>query len=190
MDKALSELTLEELWERFPVILSAPKSCWKDWYLEEEARLLSFLPQNEIHAISIHHIGSTAIRGIWAKPIIDILLEIPRTCSMEAIKQVLTDNGYLCMSESAARKSFNKGYTKDGFAEKVFHLHLRNQGDHDELYFRDYMNQHPELAKQYEALKLSLWKQYAHDRDAYTAAKTSFVKTYTEYAKAHDQNRC
>ena len=79
--------------------------------------------------------------------------------------------------------SFNKGYTEAGFAKKVFHLHLRYQGDHDELYFRDYLREHPEVAKDYEGLKLALWKAYEHNRDAYTDAKTDFIRKYTQQAK-------
>ena len=80
--------------------------------------------------------------------------------------------------------SFNKGYTEQGFAERVFHLHLRLYGDNDELYFRDYLNDHPEIAKEYEALKLTLWKKYEHNRDAYTDAKGEFITKYTEEAKS------
>ena len=79
--------------------------------------------------------------------------------------------------------SFNLGYTETGFAEKVFHLHLRLEGDHDELYFRDFLIEYPETAKEYEQLKLSLWKQFEHDRDGYTEAKTAFVRSVTEKAK-------
>lgn len=85
--------------------------------------------------------------------------------------------------------SFNKGYTEDGFAERVFHLHLRYAGDHDELFFRDYLIEHPEAAREYEKLKLSLWKEYEHNRDAYTDAKTELVKKYTEQAKMIYGNR-
>lgn len=81
------------------------------------------------------------------------------------------------------RLSFNKGYTEKDFAEKVFHLHLCREGDNDELYFRDYLNQYPDTAKEYEKLKLGLWKQYEHNRDSYTDAKTDFVKKYTLIAK-------
>ena len=104
---------------------------------------------------------------------------------MERMKDLLLQNGYLCMSEQRDRLSFNRGYTSEGFAEKVFHLHLRYRGDNDELYFRDYLNDHPALAKQYEALKLSLWKPFEHDRDGYTAAKTDFVTEQTAKAKAY-----
>lgn len=89
------------------------------------------------------------------------------------------------MSEDDQRMSFNKGYTDNGFAEKVFHLHLRRIGDHDELYFRDYLNLHPGIAREYEKLKLGLWKQYEHNRDGYTDAKTEFVKKYTAKAKVN-----
>lgn len=180
MGKSLSEMTLEELWELFPIVLTEHKEYWKDFYFEEVQRVKKFLPND---GVQISHIGSTAIKNIWAKPIVDILLEIPETVSMETVKNILSDNGYFCMTEEDRRKSFNRGYTDEGFAEKVFHLHLRYWGDNDELYFRDYLNENPDVAKQYEELKLSLWKQYEHNRDAYTDAKTEFVKEYTIKAK-------
>ncbi|MDE7164798.1 MAG: GrpB family protein [Clostridiales bacterium] len=93
------------------------------------------------------------------------------------------------MSTSANRISLNKGYTENGFAEKVFHLHIRLKNDKDEIYFRDYLNAHADIAKEYEQLKLKLWKTYEHARDAYTAAKTEFVKKYTESAKQQLRKR-
>lgn len=83
----------------------------------------------------------------------------------------------------------NKGYTKNGFSDKVYHLHVRIVGDNDELYFRDYLIDNPSVAKEYEKLKLSLWKRYEHDRDGYTNAKTSFVKDYTYLAKQAYKSR-
>jgi len=62
-------------------------------------------------------------------------------------------------------------------------VHLRYTGDHDELYFRDYLNEHTQTAKEYEALKLRLWKQFEHNRDAYTDAKAAFIKKWTAKAK-------
>lgn len=180
MDKALSEMTLEELWELFPIILSKHESGWIDWYEEEKQKINALLRDKDLR---IHHIGSTAINNIWAKPIIDILIEISPGVSMADIKEILVNSGYICMSEEENRKSFNKGYTNKGFAEKVFHIHLRYHGDNDELYFRDYMNNHPVIAEEYEKLKISLWKKYEHNRDAYTNAKRAFVEKYTECAK-------
>ena len=181
MNKPLSEMTLEELWELFPIILSEHKSCWADWYEEEKRTISALLPNQEIR---ISHIGSTAVRHIWAKPIIDILVELPEDVPMADIKTALVNSGYICMSETKSRISLNKGYTSQGFAERVFHIHLRYDGDNDELYFRDYMNDHPDFAGEYEQLKLSLWKKYEHDRDGYTDAKSAFVKKYTDAAKA------
>ena len=177
MRKRLSDMTLEELWQLFPIILEEHKSYWTAWFEKEKINLERILPQNA----RISHIGSTAVPNIWAKPIVDILVEIES--GMDGIKGVLTSNGYVCMSESANRISFNKGYTENGFAERVFHLHLRYMGDNDEIYFRDYLIKNPDIAKEYEKLKLSLWKQFEHNRDEYTNQKTEFVRKYTEIAK-------
>ncbi|MBE6936572.1 MAG: GrpB family protein [Ruminococcaceae bacterium] len=185
MGKRLSEMTLEELWLLFPIYLTAHQTCWKDWYAEEEAEIRNILTQ----AKQISHIGSTAVSTIWAKPIIDILVEVPSTCKLTDYMSLLTAHGYICMSQSQNRMSFNKGYTENGFAERVFHLHLRYIGDHDELYFRDYLIDHPDTAKAYEAMKLLLWKKHEHDRDAYTKEKTTFVYKYTQEAKRIYQNR-
>lgn len=176
--KSLSEMTLEELWELFPIVLTEHKPYWAEWYAHEVEFLKSILP-----AAEYHHVGSTAVNGIWAKPIIDILVVVSSREQLRAAAYTLRDNSYIIMSESADRISLNKGYTENGFAEKVFHLHIRLNNDADEIFFRDYLNAHPAVAKEYEKLKLGLWKKYEHDRDGYTAAKTEFVKTYTEIAK-------
>jgi GrpB-like predicted nucleotidyltransferase (UPF0157 family) len=178
MSKPLSEMTLKELWELFPIELTEHRACWDGWYLEERDYLISFLPCD----VKLSHIGSTAINGIRAKPIVDILAEAAPD-EFGAIKASLVRGGYICMAQKENRMDFNKGYTPDGFAEKVFHLHLRQFGDNDEIYFRDYLNKHPDIAKEYEKLKLSLWKPFEHDRDGYTESKTEFVRKYTRKAK-------
>ena len=177
----LLRMSLAELWQLFPIILSPFNPLWKAWFEEEKTFLLQRLPFDK--AFRISHIGSTAIGEIWAKPIIDILVEAGQTASLLQIKEILLQAGYLCMNETPTRLSFNKGYTLQGFANKVFHLHLRYWGDNDELYFRDYLQDHLLVARQYEALKISLWKSYEHDRDAYTAHKTDFITKYTQIAK-------
>ncbi|MBQ8633116.1 MAG: GrpB family protein [Lachnospiraceae bacterium] len=179
MKKKLSEMSLEELWQLFPIFLTEHQDCWKEWYLEEESFLEKVLPPIE----RISHIGSTAVSSIWAKPIIDILVEISKGSCLLDYKDSICNNGYICMSQSEDRISFNKGYTEDGFAERVFHLHLRYAGDNHELYFRDYLMEHPRKAKEYEELKLRLWKEYEHDRDGYTNAKAELVRKYTEEAR-------
>ena len=184
--KPLSEMSLRELWQLFPIFLTEPNPRWHDWYEEEALTLKNLLSESDEPTVS--HIGSTAIHVIWAKPIIDILVELPTTKAITNAKEILIDHGYLCMSESDERVSLNKGYTENGFTEKVYHIHLRRMGDRDEVYFRDYLNRHPDTAKEYEMLKLRLWKQYEHDRDGYTEAKTEFVRTYTAIAKSQQSN--
>lgn len=180
MSKKLSEMTLEELWQLFPIYLTEHNDKWVTWYDEEYQSLCVILAGIKAR---INHIGSTAIENIWAKPIIDILVEIPLENDMSRVKDLIVQSGYICMAENAQSISFNKGYTENGFAEKVFHLHLRYWGNNDEVYFRDYMNNNPMIAKEYEKLKLSLWKPYEHDRDGYTNAKHEFVSQYTQKAK-------
>jgi len=185
MVKRLSEMSNEELWQLFPIVLTKYNACWNEWYIAESSIIRTILPS----ADRISHIGSTAIDAIWAKPIVDILVEVSSKVDLLKVKRVLLNNGYLRMSQSTNRLSFNKGYTEYGFAEKVFHLHLRHTGDNDELYFRDYLIEHQEIAKEYEILKISLWKEYEHNRDAYTEAKTEFVKQFTNLAKSEYTDR-
>ena len=115
MEKKLSEMNLEELWQLFPIVLAEHRACWSEWYTEEEAFLKNNLPQIE----RISHIGSTAIGSIRAKPIIDILVEVSKNHRLADYKDLIVESGYICMSETASRISFNKGYTEKGFAEKV-----------------------------------------------------------------------
>lgn len=187
MEKRLEDRSLEELWQLFPIFLVPYKKEWADWYKEEKDRLDVLLDAGRIKRVS--HIGSTAVSGIWAKNIIDILLEVPDKKRMAEVWEILKNNGWLCMNTLKNRISMNKGYTEKGFAEKVYHLHIRLPHDHDELYFLSYLQMHPAIAKEYETLKLHLWKRYPHDRDRYTEAKADFVRTYTELAKREYGNR-
>lgn len=185
MKKTLAEMSLEELWYLFPIFLTKHQEDWKTWYLEEKRALEKVFPQD----VRIHHIGSTSVASLWAKPIIDILVEIPKNRDIAIAKEILPAMEYICMSETKERISFNKGYTENGFAQKVFHLHVRYMGDNDELYFRDYLMEHPDVADAYQKLKLKLWKTFEYNRDGYTDAKTEFVTKYTEKAKIRYGNK-
>ncbi len=187
MGTKLSEMTLEELWELFPIFLTEHKSCWRDYYCEMAGYLRSQL--SEFQIVRISHIGSTAIDNIWAKDIVDILVEVAGVEKLESVADTIEKIGFIKMHSSESQYSFNWGYTENGFADKVYHLHLRHEGDNDELYFRDYLKENPMLAREYESLKLRLWKQYEHNRDAYTNAKSEFVTKHTEAAKKKYANR-
>lgn len=187
MAKKLSEMTLEELWQLFPIVLTKPNSAWENWYREEKEWLLEKLPKNAV--FSINHIGSTAVKGICAKPIVDILLEVKDDFVLFSLEENIKSAGYILMSKTKDRLSFNKGYTENGFAERVFHLHVRKKGDNAEIYFRDFLNAHPDKAKEYEKLKLSLLKKYEHDRDGYTSQKSEMVNEFTILAKREFSGR-
>ncbi len=85
--------------------------------------------------------------------------------------------------------SFNKGYTMNGYADKVFNIHIKKYYDCDELYFRDYLNCHEEKAKEYEKLKLDLYQKYKPNRDLYTEGKSDFVHCIVKLAKTEYANR-
>ena len=184
MGKALYEMTLEELWELFPIILRDHNPVYKEWYSIEKEEIIKALGQKVIKRIN--HIGSSAVEGLIAKPTVDILLEVDRQCDIETLRTKLKNAGWIMMScqmEPEFKMSLNKGYTPEGFAERVFHLHIRFPGDWGELYFRDYLIMHPELAKEYGELKRKLIEQHEHDRDGYTEAKSEFVAKWTRAAK-------
>ena len=182
MNKKFEQMSLKELWQLFPIFLVKHNKEWTKWYEEERKSILSALPSKSTKRIS--HIGSTAISGIWAKNIVDILVEVNNKADLDIVKNILINQGWLCMNMTETRITLNKGYTEQGFAERVFHLHIRIVGDNDELYFRDYLNEHKEIGKEYEGLKLSLCKKFEHDRDGYTEAKTDFIRKYTNLAKS------
>ncbi len=131
-----------------------------------------------------------------AKPTLDILLEINESADIEKLKAALPSSEYICLCDTELTMPtppphlmFLKGYLPDGFAEKVYHIHVRYHGDNphggkcDELYFRDYLIAHPETAAEYAALKARLHKSFEHDRDGYTKAKTKFIREVTEKAR-------
>lgn len=190
MSKKLSDITLEELWKLFPIVLEEYNPEWKEWYEEEEENLVSLIGSDYIERIS--HIGSTSVRGLLAKPIVDILLEISADCDLTKFIYILEKNGYILSRQPdnpEPHMMFMKGYAEAGFEKKVFHLHVRYLGDWDELYFRDYLRLHGDKACEYAELKKKLKDRYEHDRDAYTRGKTDFVKKHTEIARAQFGDR-
>lgn len=172
MAKRLQEMTLEELWELFPIVLAPHNPRWREWAAEEMDSLGKLLAGFNP---AMHHVGSTALPDIQAKPIVDILVEVAGNVAWSTVRAIMEAQGYICMAQTECRLSFNKGYAPEGYAERVFHIHFRRAGDNDELLFRDYLLANPEAAKAYERLKLSLLPAFRNDRDGYTRAKTAFV---------------
>lgn len=184
MAKELSEMTLEELWELFPIILKEYNTKYPKWYEIEKERLAKIFDDGTI--VRISHIGSTAIPGIVSKPTIDILMEISFKSNISQITDKLKLMQWGLMNHSdkpTFKQTYSKGYTKYGFEEKVYHLHVRYADDWSELYFRDYLIEHPDVAREYVELKMQLKERFEHNRDAYTDAKEEFVSRYSEIGK-------
>ncbi len=181
--KPLTEMTKEELWALFPIEIKPHNPCFQTWYQQEADRIRRLLGGCIVRS---SHIGSTSVPNLLAKPIVDILMEILPETDASALISLLESDGWILMSsqnEPYWNLSFNKGYTPFGFAQKVFHLHIRLPGDWDEFYFCEYLRKHSETAKKYEQLKQKLAIQFRHDRDRYTKEKTDFVRHYSALAK-------
>lgn len=184
MAKSLDEMTNEELWKLFPIIISQPNPAWKDSYAKEKVIIEEKIGTDNI--VRISHIGSTAVPNLPAKPIVDILLEIETNTDLDQLIAALRGLGYIYSPQPnnpPPHMMFMKGYTPEGFKGQVYHLHVRYSGDWDELYFRDYLSSHSDAAKRYAELKLNLKEKYEFDRDGYTAAKTDFIKNLTKLAR-------
>lgn len=169
----------------FPIILCEHNPVWKENYLKEKTVLEQAIGIRNI--VRMNHYGSTAIPNLIAKPTIDILLEIKGDTDIGKFIKNMQSVGYLFSEQPnnpAPHMVFMKGYTPQGFKGQIFHVHVRYMGDWDELYFRDYLLAHPEIADEYGKLKLELRNKYEHDRDGYTCAKTDFIKRITTMARA------
>ena len=190
MAKSLTDMTNEELWRLFPIILSRHNPAWKDRYFTEKAVIETEIGAANI--IRISHIGSTAVPNLLAKPTIDILLEVKEATDLDQLIAALQGIGYIYSPQPnnpAPHMMFMKGYTPEGFKGQAYHLHVRYGGDWDELYFRDYLISHPKTAEEYVKLKIKLKEKFEFDRDGYTAAKTDFIRKTTKIAREEMPNK-
>jgi len=168
----------------YPIILSEYNPAWPEWYTVEKAILTRLIGAENFYRIS--HIGSTAVPGLTAKPTVDIILEINETTDLDKLTTALSSPEYICLSGAGLTMptppphiTFIKGYLSNGFDEKVYHIHVRYPNDNDtrdKLLFRDYLIAHPEAVTEYAELKHRLFKDYEHNRDGYTEAKSAFIK--------------
>ena len=175
-----SGVTPEMLARLFPIVLEEHHPEHFKRYEEERAFLLSVLGEK---ALRISHIGSTSVPGLTAKPTVDIQLEVSEDADIPAITEVLRDEGYIVNHFGDDIITYIKGYTPRGFEGQTYHVHVRPLADWGELYFRDYLTDHPEVAAGYAALKRRLQPEFEHDRDGYTFAKGEFVQKYTALAR-------
>ncbi len=160
------------------VRLTRHSPLWARRFANEKRRLARYLPRP---GPIIEHIGSTAIPDLDAKPIIDIAVSIPSLARLPTYIRALESAGYTYRGEYGlpGRHFFVRG------APVTHHLHIVDRASPHWtrwLAFRDYLRMVPEEAKAYNTFKRQLARKYAHDRDAYTKAKTPFVNALLEKA--------
>ena len=123
----------------------------------------------------IHHIGSTAIPGIAAKPIIDMLAGVRELEDARGAVDSLREHAYLVAPHRAHEAHH---FVKPSLAFPAYSVHLTQPGSdlwRERLAFRDALRSAPALAAEYEALKLRLAQEHGGDRVAYTRGKRAFV---------------
>jgi GrpB-like predicted nucleotidyltransferase (UPF0157 family) len=156
-----------------PIQLAPPDPGWPTRFEQERAALDEAI--GEWVCGGIHHVGSTAVPGLEAKPIIDILAGVRDLETARACFEPLADLGYLYAPYLPEEMHW---FAKPHPARRTHHLHLvpmDSQRYRDELAFRDRLRTDSQIASRYAALKRELAERHRDDRGAYTEAKSAFV---------------
>lgn len=169
------------------VILTPHDPAWREQYKQEAARLTAvFQPI----LVAMHHIGSTAVPGIKAKPIIDIMIVVREITAVTNLIQPMASLGYVSKGENGIpgrhyfRWGSNENHTHHVHVYPVNHLAIARH-----LNFRDYLRHHPADAVAYSQLKERLAQQHFSDPAAYTESKTVFIQTIDQKALAWRQTQ-
>jgi GrpB-like predicted nucleotidyltransferase (UPF0157 family) len=161
--------------ERDTIRLEPHNPEWALLYERERARLGAALGD---HVLDLQHVGSTAIPGIWAKPILDSAAAVAAYEAAAVCIAPLEALGYTYRGENGIpRRRYFVQRTPDGETTLV-HLHMLEVHSaewENHLLFRDYLRAHTVDAQAYQALKEGLMARYPHDRGAYTEGKEAFV---------------
>jgi HAD superfamily hydrolase (TIGR01509 family) len=156
-----------------PVVVLPFDPAWEAAYRAEARRLLQALGG---HIVAIHHIGSTSVPGLAAKPIIDLLLEVADLGVADAFQRALVRLGYQALGEHGLPGRRYLRRVTEG--RRSHHLHVYPSGHSGlrrHLAFRDYLRRHPAARQQYGELKLHLAAKHPLDRQAYISGKNDLV---------------
>lgn len=162
------------------VLLSPPDPAWHAAFYEESARILEVARD---FIVAIEHVGSTAIPGLHAKPIVDIAAATPTFEGFFPAVPRIERLGYTFRGEFGIprRHFFTLG---DPVTVHVHVFEERGRDWPEQLLFRDALRASEKLRADYEALKVELAAKFAHDRPAYTAAKAEFIQRVLREAAA------
>ena len=168
--------------ERGKVLVVPYQTGWKSAFRREAALLRSTFGAG---LLRVEHIGSTAIEGMAAKPIIDLMCAVACLDGARAFRPRLEALGYEYRPDEALpdRLFFAKGPR----SRRTHHLSLSEPGSRfyeEKLLFRDYLRAHAEAAEEYRRLKEGLAGRYAADRASYTEGKRVFVERILALARA------
>ncbi|WBW96973.1 GrpB family protein [Oceanirhabdus sp. W0125-5] len=161
-------------------------SKWKDDYINECEKIQSIMGEE---ILNIHHIGSTAISGIYAKPVIDILIEVKNIINIDKYNEGMIKLGYIPKGEHGIK---NRRFFLKGEYNRTHHVHIfetENPEIKRHLDFRDYMIAHPEDAKCYEELKKELSIKFRYDNNGYCEGKNAFINKIDKKAKEWSETR-
>ena len=165
---------------------------WPVSFELERQHLLACLPSELI--VRIEHFGSTAVPGLAAKPIVDMLVEVTDLAAVrERVAPELESQGYDYFWRPTSGDDGPPYYAwfikrDPATGRRTHHIHMVTSEDDfaahwDQLLFRDYLIEHPDVAREYETLKRRLAADFATDRVRYTQEKTGFITAITERAK-------
>jgi len=154
---------------------------WRQNFKRDEKKIRKVFG---LDALEIQHIGSTAISGILAKPIIDIALIVPSLKKARRYEKKLKEIGYEIKKNDTKKERLF--FTKGPEEKRTHYLHIGEIGSgyiEDMILFKDYLCKHKDMAKRYSDLKESLAKKYQDKREVYTAKKEKLVKKIIKKAK-------
>lgn len=148
---------------------------WKNLYQTEARAIAKIFDSN---FVAVHHIGSTAIPKICAKPIIDLLIVVKDIEKVEQYNSLMENLGYEPMGEFGIsdRRYFRK---HNSLGIRSHHVHVfpvNSLQIERHLAFRNYLIAHPSEAQQYSNLKRKLARQHPHDIDSYMDGKDEFIQ--------------
>lgn len=158
--------------EPLKVVLQPHSAEWAAEFERARAVICAAWGDN---VLSVEHIGSTAIIGIWAKPILDIAVILKSFAEMDVSALRAVGYTYIGYRQPDARHFFLR---EDENGREIEYIHCYEPGNADLarcLRFRDYLNAHPDAAEEYSRLKIKLAQAHADDRYAYSAAKADFI---------------
>jgi GrpB-like predicted nucleotidyltransferase (UPF0157 family) len=169
-------------WQDEPVTLVPHDPAWAARFAAEAADIQRII--GPWITGGIHHVGSTAVPGLDAKPVIDIAVGVE---SLEASLPCIELLGRIGYVYAPYRADVMHWFCKPDPSRRTHHLHLIPTGSErleDEIAFRDYLRAHPGVAAEYGALKQRLASEHTDDREAYTQAKAGFIEAVTTQAHA------